>query len=133
MGCALASAEPLTPVKLDGPRATSELEEVRRVFKRFDVNSDGTIDRSELCNILQQLDAKTWDSARVSRLLATIDVNHDQRIQLDEFCDYLFLSDPSFHKHRFVGALIGVSPEVSQVFPAGGTVKSPVKSSFSNS
>ena len=86
-------------------------------------NKDGTIDRAELITLLQQLDAKTWDSKRVNRLMSTIDVKQDQLIQLDEFCNWLFLSDPSFQKHRFVDALISLSPDVKKVFPAGGSVK----------
>ena len=72
---------------------TTEGETLREVFKRFDLNGDGTIDRAELGSVLKGIDEATWTDSRADELFNSFDASKDALIQVDEFCEWLGLAD----------------------------------------
>jgi serine/threonine protein kinase len=58
---------------------------VMATFKRFDMNGDGMIDRSELKKLLQKLDQETFSDENTEKLMDVVDVNKDGSIQFEEF------------------------------------------------
>jgi len=59
------------------------------VFRAFDQNGDGEIDKTELLNILQSFDSDKWTSERVDAILKSADLNKDGVLQYEEFVNYL--------------------------------------------
>jgi len=68
---------------------TNAGETLREVFKRFDLNGDGTISRAELWSVLTSIDADMWTDARIDQLFQSFDASKDSLIQFDEFCEWL--------------------------------------------
>eukprot|EP00929_Paragymnodinium_shiwhaense_P057148 TRINITY_DN2859_c0_g2_i1.p1 TRINITY_DN2859_c0_g2~~TRINITY_DN2859_c0_g2_i1.p1 ORF type:complete len:452 (+),score=179.53 TRINITY_DN2859_c0_g2_i1:133-1488(+) len=63
------------------------------LFRRFDLNANGEIEREELMKVLQHLDgdgSTSWTEERVDQLLKAADANRDGKIQLQEFLTYVF-------------------------------------------
>jgi ankyrin repeat protein len=69
------------------------LDHVRSLFRQFDQNNDGTIERDELVAVLQNLDKETWTSERIDELIIAADTNKDGKIQFDEFLRWIFGGD----------------------------------------
>nr|XP_009775333.1 PREDICTED: probable calcium-binding protein CML23 [Nicotiana sylvestris] len=66
---------------------TAEMEEVKKVFKKFDTNGDGKISLSELGGILNALGTKTTpDEAK--RMMIEVDTDGDGFIDLKEFAAF---------------------------------------------
>jgi len=59
------------------------------MFKQFDADENGIIDRVELAQVLQRLDAGTWTDTKVKELMDAVDVNADGRIQYEEFVHWM--------------------------------------------
>jgi len=68
---------------------TTPFNKAMSVFKRFDTNKDGKIDRTELRLIMHTLDSK-WTADRVDALFKAIDVNKDGYIQFEELLRWTF-------------------------------------------
>lgn len=69
---------------------------VTEAFRRFDTNGDGIIERSELVQVLMQLDdKKKFDEKTVDGMLASMDQNGDGKIQYAEFVAWVMKSVPS--------------------------------------
>lgn len=64
--------------------------DVARYFRRFDLNGDGCIDRSELGEVLSKIDAKEWPDARVDRLFRILDTNGSGVLDREEFVAWAF-------------------------------------------
>ncbi|KAH6824267.1 Calcium-binding EF-hand family protein [Perilla frutescens var. hirtella] len=64
-----------------------DINEVRKVFERFDTNSDGKISADELAGVLKALGSTTSDDD-VSRMMQEIDTDHDGHINLEEFAAF---------------------------------------------
>merc|ERR1712217_775411 len=77
----LSDAEELGPEGPDG----SIRERIMEVFRRFDANGDGMIDKDELGVILQKLDPSTFTNESVDDLLSAADTNKDGIISFEEF------------------------------------------------
>jgi len=63
---------------------------VLNVFKRFDANGDGFIQKEELVSVLQHLDAAAWPPEKMSQVFETMDANSDQRMSYHEFLEWLW-------------------------------------------
>ncbi|KAH7556962.1 hypothetical protein ACOSP7_026287 [Xanthoceras sorbifolium] len=63
------------------------MEEVRRVFNKFDKNGDGKISGDELKDILRALGSKP-SPEEVRRIMEEIDKDGDGYIDLDEFTEF---------------------------------------------
>ena len=67
---------------------SEDADKIIEVFKTFDQDSDGVIDRQELATILKRLDG-SWDSGTIQDLLNTVGRNKDGKIQYVEFVHWL--------------------------------------------
>ncbi|XP_043693982.1 probable calcium-binding protein CML18 [Telopea speciosissima] len=63
------------------------MEELEKVFKRFDANGDGKISSTELGNVLNALGSETSPD-EIKRMMAEIDTDGDGFIDLKEFADF---------------------------------------------
>ncbi|CAE7256084.1 unnamed protein product [Symbiodinium pilosum] len=66
-----------------------EVAKIKEIFRRYDLNRDGSISHGELSNVLKAL-CDSISEDEVSRLFAKMDANQDQRIQIEEFVDFIF-------------------------------------------
>ncbi|XP_024990320.1 calcium-binding allergen Ole e 8-like [Cynara cardunculus var. scolymus] len=65
----------------------TNLEEVKQVFNRFDVNGDGKISAAELVDVMKALGSNT-SLDEVNRIMADIDTDCDGFISLEEFAGF---------------------------------------------
>ncbi|KAL5973662.1 hypothetical protein ACLOJK_030316 [Asimina triloba] len=63
------------------------LEEVEKVFDRFDTNKDGKISASEMGHVLRALGSSPTDD-EIKRMMDEIDTDGDGFIDLKEFADF---------------------------------------------
>lgn len=70
--------------QLEAERATERSEEVQRLFKSLDANSDGVISASELRAGLEKITKRSVAPEASESLLAQLDKNNDGVLQLDE-------------------------------------------------
>ncbi|KAK2969369.1 hypothetical protein RJ640_000641 [Escallonia rubra] len=61
-----------------------DIDEVKRVFERFDANGDGKISASELAGVMKTLGSDT-SKEEISRMMEEFDTDHDGFINLEEF------------------------------------------------
>jgi calcium-binding protein CML len=64
------------------------MEEVEKVFKRFDTNGDGKISVSELGAVLNSLGSSFSDDDELQRIMDELDSDHDGFISLAEFASF---------------------------------------------
>jgi len=79
-------AETLEPLLGAPDKAT----DVNQVFRKFDANGDGSIDRAELTRILSGIGNGSWSDAQIDQLLSSVDFNMDGLIQYSEFVNWVF-------------------------------------------
>jgi plastin-1 len=65
------------------------IEQFKAAFGAFDVNGDGSIDASELKNVLVKLGEKDVPDDEIAKMIASVDTNNDQSIQFNEFLSLL--------------------------------------------
>lgn len=71
--------------------APGSLDHVRKLFKKFDINGDGAIQKDELYTVLKALDdSGTWTEERMENLMLAADLNKDGRIAFEEFLKWVF-------------------------------------------
>eukprot|EP00927_Polykrikos_kofoidii_P000586 TRINITY_DN10213_c0_g2_i1.p1 TRINITY_DN10213_c0_g2~~TRINITY_DN10213_c0_g2_i1.p1 ORF type:complete len:445 (+),score=81.35 TRINITY_DN10213_c0_g2_i1:147-1481(+) len=70
--------------------ARASKDEIIAVFRKFDTNGDGTIEKKELAELLMKLDAKMWSDKAVDTLLHSADLDCDGHINANEFIHYVF-------------------------------------------
>eukprot|EP00929_Paragymnodinium_shiwhaense_P008642 TRINITY_DN11259_c0_g1_i1.p1 TRINITY_DN11259_c0_g1~~TRINITY_DN11259_c0_g1_i1.p1 ORF type:complete len:659 (+),score=237.32 TRINITY_DN11259_c0_g1_i1:80-2056(+) len=63
--------------------------QILECFKRFDVDGDGIITRSELAKLFQSIDPDHWDNAKIESLMQCADTNSDGNIDYEEFVAWL--------------------------------------------
>ncbi|PIA24941.1 hypothetical protein AQUCO_14200012v1 [Aquilegia coerulea] len=63
------------------------MEEVERIFNRFDSNGDGKISSSELASVLEALGSDS-SQEELKRMMSEIDLDGDGFIDLKEFADF---------------------------------------------
>mmetsp|Transcript_145856 Transcript_145856/g.257291 ORF Transcript_145856/g.257291 Transcript_145856/m.257291 type:complete len:266 (+) Transcript_145856:93-890(+) len=68
---------------------TEEVDEIRREFELMDADKTGTIEPSELAEILRILDP-SWDDESIKGLFACLDKDSNGHIDYNEFVDYIF-------------------------------------------
>lgn len=69
-----------------------DIEQVRTLFKQWDLNNDGGVTVSELKRIINRLDPNFPDQD-LSRMFNAADLNHDGKIDVDEFITWIFASE----------------------------------------
>ena len=74
---------------------------IRKLFEKFDENSDGTIDSDELKQGLLSLNLADLPPSQIERLVAEIDADGNGVIDLDEFDQILMgeTTEPRKKKH----------------------------------
>lgn len=65
-----------------------------QVFRDFDKDGNGVIQREELAYVLSSLGEGKWDDGDVNNLLETVDRNNDGRIQYEEFVAWITADSP---------------------------------------
>ncbi|XP_042954423.1 calcium-binding allergen Ole e 8-like [Carya illinoinensis] len=77
------------PCRLTQPRIPSvylqNMDEVEKVFNRFDTNGDGKISESELGAVLSSLGTAFADEGELRRIMAELDFDNNGFISLLEF------------------------------------------------
>ncbi|KAL8464347.1 hypothetical protein ACS0TY_034030 [Phlomoides rotata] len=63
-------------------------DEIRKVFERFDANSDGKISTDELEGVLKALGSHT-SADEVAQMMKQIDTDNDGHVNLQEFAAFL--------------------------------------------
>uniref|UniRef100_A0A7S4W203 EF-hand domain-containing protein n=1 Tax=Alexandrium monilatum TaxID=311494 RepID=A0A7S4W203_9DINO len=65
-------------------------KKLKELFRRFDVNGDGAIDRGELTRVLEMCGVPVMD---INALIDCVDRNGDGVVQYDEFIDWIMSGD----------------------------------------
>merc|ERR1719223_646364 len=68
----------------------SPYNQAMSVFKRFDSNSDGTIDRGQLVEVLSGLDCEKLSEDQVRQLIEAAEKRGSGRVRLDKFLGFVF-------------------------------------------
>jgi len=85
-----ASTAPLTmKVSKESIEELATRSHVVKMFRQFDVNGDGVIDRNELGHVLTSTE-KSWSPDRLDRLFRVVDMNQDGFIDYEEFLIWVF-------------------------------------------
>lgn len=66
----------------------SEEDKVKRAFRTFDLNGDGTISKDEFRYILKGLGDDKFSEEEVDQLFREADIDNDQKLNYNEFVDY---------------------------------------------
>eukprot|EP00747_Dinoflagellata_sp_TGD_P076740 gnl/TRDRNA2_/TRDRNA2_159281_c0_seq1.p1 gnl/TRDRNA2_/TRDRNA2_159281_c0~~gnl/TRDRNA2_/TRDRNA2_159281_c0_seq1.p1 ORF type:complete len:431 (-),score=114.93 gnl/TRDRNA2_/TRDRNA2_159281_c0_seq1:128-1378(-) len=64
-------------------------DKVKKAFKKYDVNDDGSISKKELTDVLKKLHPG-FTKAMAESLFDNADSNKDGKIDIDEFTEYIF-------------------------------------------
>jgi len=64
-------------------------ERILELFKRFDVNGDGTIEMDELSAVMKAIDAKKWTDSKLAQLMSIMDTDKSRSISYEEFVDWM--------------------------------------------
>jgi len=75
----------------------SKKQKLVQLFKRFDVNGDGRISRSELGALLLMLNPKGFTQEELCKMMDAIDTNKDGYVDYEEFSTWVF----STHARHF--------------------------------
>jgi len=70
-----------------------QLMRIRAVFRKFDLNGDGTISNAELRKVLKRLDYRTYTDEVIDMVVSSIDINGDGDIDYEEFISWILSSD----------------------------------------
>jgi len=65
------------------------LDSIKAIFRKYDVNGDGTISKDELRSVLQTLQSGQFQDSELDEVFSIIDKNKDGKIQYAEFVDWL--------------------------------------------
>eukprot|EP00931_Biecheleriopsis_adriatica_P102078 TRINITY_DN77101_c0_g1_i1.p1 TRINITY_DN77101_c0_g1~~TRINITY_DN77101_c0_g1_i1.p1 ORF type:complete len:647 (-),score=156.53 TRINITY_DN77101_c0_g1_i1:155-2095(-) len=96
-------------------------QQVIGLFKVFDRNGDGVIDRQELGRVLDALDPISWDDERLDQMLREADTNLDGKIQYDEFTRWLFT--PSADRTTFCRSVKDLAKDLIYVVRAAAALR----------
>jgi len=70
-----------------------QLMRIRAVFRKFDLNGDGTISNAELRKVLKRLDYKTYTDEVIDMVVNSIDTNGDGDVDYEEFISWILSAD----------------------------------------
>eukprot|EP00929_Paragymnodinium_shiwhaense_P006860 TRINITY_DN110812_c0_g1_i1.p1 TRINITY_DN110812_c0_g1~~TRINITY_DN110812_c0_g1_i1.p1 ORF type:complete len:446 (+),score=150.37 TRINITY_DN110812_c0_g1_i1:58-1395(+) len=114
----IAAAAAKEEAYMKGGKSKTEMQMVRKLFRKFDKDDSGEIDKTELSSMLVELDPLTWTANSAEDLFRCIDFNGDEGIELHEFMDWIF--KPDYNVRGGEGMLAAffrrsVNPEVKAV------------------
>ena len=85
------------PISCCGGGQQQSEGELRRAFNYFDKNGDGVIDKTELTNVMRELEiagqAKVVLDGDIDQMMEQADTDGDGEISFDEFCELIQGSD----------------------------------------
>jgi len=61
---------------------------LKKAFKRFDIDGDGTIDMAELRRCLTTM-GEALTNEQVDEMFDKLDADSDGKVDFDEFCSYM--------------------------------------------
>lgn len=106
-------------------------DRIIELFKRFDINGDGTIECEEMATVLKAIDPKKWTNDKVRHLMNIMDINKDRQISYEEFVDWVCSSCRWRRERRMFFKELGVDTgelqEMAQEVQRRGSV---IKSSI---
>eukprot|EP00928_Gymnodinium_smaydae_P049119 TRINITY_DN3292_c0_g1_i4.p1 TRINITY_DN3292_c0_g1~~TRINITY_DN3292_c0_g1_i4.p1 ORF type:complete len:1053 (+),score=206.63 TRINITY_DN3292_c0_g1_i4:33-3191(+) len=79
-----------------GPRAgngSQDPKNIVKIFRRFDENGDGVIDKHEFQSVLKRIDSAVWNEAAVDRLFRVIDIQGAGQLDYESFVLWAFGND----------------------------------------
>eukprot|EP00913_Durusdinium_trenchii_P000233 g214.t1 len=80
------SKEPKSEPKAEPKR----LEQIKKIFGRFDLNGNGTIEVEELAVVFQVLAPRHWSQKAIKRLFDGMDLDEDGKVCFSEFIEWIF-------------------------------------------
>ncbi|CAK9107156.1 Calcium-dependent protein kinase 29 (OsCDPK29) (OsCPK29) [Durusdinium trenchii] len=72
------------------PVVTMEKEQIKKIFGRFDLNGNGTIEVEELAVVFQVLAPRQWSQKAIKRLFDGMDLDEDGKVCFSEFIEWIF-------------------------------------------
>jgi len=93
------------------------------LFKRWDRNNDGHVDRDEMADALKELGINLLPSA-LNRIFESLDKNSNGKLELGELCDWLRFDDDedSFKSQKsnsFKSSILQLSSNPTRALPTG--------------
>jgi len=99
--------------------AAETREQVAEVFKQFDTDGNGVLDREELEVALKAMDGAFFTPDRVNQLMMCADVDGDNKIGFMELLDWIFSGDGR-HGQQYrsieVGRFVFVTQDFQNMF-----------------
>jgi len=65
-------------------------EQVKQIFKRYDMNEDGFLSKTELRSVLKRLNGNSFSDKEVDAMMQVADTNGDGKIDVQEFIAWVF-------------------------------------------
>uniref|UniRef100_A0A0N5BBK4 Calmodulin n=1 Tax=Strongyloides papillosus TaxID=174720 RepID=A0A0N5BBK4_STREA len=100
MGCCVAKEAKLMkktkvatpPVIFNQIHDSDALIEITALFEKFDLNSNGFIERNELKNVMESMDGKVTES-EIDNMFLVADKNKDGKIDFEEFKELIWANN----------------------------------------
>lgn len=75
------------------PRNKTEEIRVKEIFRKFDADSSGSIEREEIEKVLRTLDWQLFNKENCRKIFKSMDSNGDGHVDMQEFMAWIFADD----------------------------------------